>query len=309
MSLRSLLWLPLLATGLAAPAFSIVVDEFTTGDFDTNVNFSQTTLDPSILGGSRHVEFVHSGGSNFGLYLSLYSFYNGGVISYSGFFNQTTMWRLTYGGSTTDDNRLNLSYCGAASLQVELGGQLDYNCSGDGVDGVPITVTMVSGATSVSVTHMVHCAGNNDQGIVVEEFLFSEFPGINLAAVDQLSFTFNQTPVNSPVDYFVNGINTVCDDGFVVNADDQPVAFHLGDAFPNPFNPTTTLEYSLEENGPASLRVFDLSGREVATLVDGMTERGTHRVAFDAGTLPSGVYFYTLQAAGHNQTRKMLLVK
>jgi hypothetical protein len=309
MSLRKLLWLPLLATGLAAPAFAIVVDEFTVGDFDTNVNFSQTTLDASILGGSRHVEFVHSGGSNFGLYLSLYSFYNGGVMSYSGFFNQTTMWRLTYGGSASDANRLNLSYCGATSLQVELGGQLDYNCSGDGVDGVPITVNVVSGANSASVTHMVHCAGYGDQGIVLEDFMFSEFPGINFAAVDQLSFTFNQTPVNSPVDYFVNGINTVCDDGFVVGADDQPTAFQLGEAFPNPFNPTTTLEYSLAETGAASLKVFDLSGREVATLVNGLTERGTHRVTFDAGTLPSGVYFYTLQAAGQTQTRKMLLVK
>jgi len=192
---------------------------------------------------------------------------------------------------------------------VELGGQLDYNCSGDGPDGVPITVNMVSGATSVSVTHMVHCAGYGDQGTVVEEFLYSEFAGINLAAVDQLSFTFNQTPVNSPVDYFVNGINTVCEDGFEVGADEQPMAFQLGEAYPNPFNPTTTLSYTLEENGPASLKVFDLSGREVATLVDGMSERGTHRVTFDAGTLPSGVYFYTLQANGQSQTRKMLLVK
>jgi hypothetical protein len=295
---------------LGSLAQAVVVDEFTVGDFDTNVNFNQTTLDASILGGSRQVEFVHSGGGNFGLYLSLYSFYNGGVMSYSGFFNQTTLWRLTYGGSPSDGNRLNLSACNATSLHVGLGGQLDYNCSGDGPDGVPITVRVVSGATTASVTHMVHCAGYADQGNIVEEFLYSEFPGIDFAAVDQLSFTFNQTPVNSPVDYFVHGINTICQGGDdEVGADEQPIAFQLRDAFPNPFNPVTTLRFTLAETGAASLKVFNLSGREVATLVDGLTERGTHSIAFDAGTLPSGVYFYTLQSGGQAQTRKMLLVK
>ncbi|MFA7331902.1 MAG: T9SS type A sorting domain-containing protein [Candidatus Delongbacteria bacterium] len=308
MRVGKLLFMALVGSVLGSAAQAVVVDEFTAGSFDSNVNFTDVTTDPGILGGVRTTEFVHSGGSNFGLYLSLYSFYEGGVVSYSGFFNQTTMWRLTYGGSTSDNNVLNLGYCDASSIQVGLGGQLDYNCSGDGPDGVPVTMTVVSGAIARSFVRMVHCAGNGDQGDVIAEFFYSDFPGIDFSAVDQLSFTFNQTPVNSPVDYFVYGINTICDDNFV-GADEQPARFELGNAYPNPFNPATTLEFSLAENSQASLKVYDLSGRQVATLVDGLTERGSHSVTFDAGALPSGVYFYTLQADGQSQTRKMVLMK
>lgn len=93
------------------------------------------------------------------------------------------------------------------------------------------------------------------------------------------------------------------------DATELPSAFALGQNYPNPFNPTTTIEFSLESAGTATLAIFDLAGRKVATLVDGMTERGSHSVSFDAGELTSGVYFYTLAVDGLSQTRKMVLVK
>jgi hypothetical protein len=94
-----------------------------------------------------------------------------------------------------------------------------------------------------------------------------------------------------------------------VDANEMPVAFDLQQNHPNPFNPTTTIDFSMNETGVASLKVYDLSGREVATLVDGMTETGNHSVVFDAADLSSGVYFYTLTTAGMSQTQKMVLVK
>ena len=94
-----------------------------------------------------------------------------------------------------------------------------------------------------------------------------------------------------------------------VGADDQPVAFALTQNVPNPFNPSTTISFTLPESGVASLKVFDLTGREVATLVDGMTGRGEHNVVFDGSQLSTGVYFYTLQFNGQAQTQKMVLVK
>jgi hypothetical protein len=95
----------------------------------------------------------------------------------------------------------------------------------------------------------------------------------------------------------------------VVEAQDQPVAFSLAQNSPNPFNPSTTINFTLPEAGMASLRVFDTMGREVATLANGMSERGEHTVVFDAGQFSTGVYFYTLQFNGQSSTRKMVLVK
>jgi hypothetical protein len=98
-----------------------------------------------------------------------------------------------------------------------------------------------------------------------------------------------------------------CNVGGNVGTDDQPSAFALAQNTPNPFNPSTTINYTMGETGTASLKVFDIAGREVATLVSGMVERGEHSVTFDASRLSTGVYFYTLQAGGQNLTRKMVL--
>lgn len=93
------------------------------------------------------------------------------------------------------------------------------------------------------------------------------------------------------------------------NAEDLPGAFTLEQNWPNPFNPTTTLRFSLSETMDANLSVYDLAGHRVSTLVDGLTERGAHSVSFDASTLSSGLYFYRLEAQGQIQTRKMVLQK
>ena len=98
-------------------------------------------------------------------------------------------------------------------------------------------------------------------------------------------------------------------DVHTAGAQEAPAAYSLKPAFPNPFNPTTTLEYSLAKTGAARLSVHDLSGREVALLVDGLQEAGAHPVVFDAAALPSGVYFARLQAEGRVETQKLLLVK
>ena len=85
--------------------------------------------------------------------------------------------------------------------------------------------------------------------------------------------------------------------------------FALEQNFPNPFNPATVIEYELPTRGVVTLKVFDLLGRDVATLVDGELEAGTHKAVFDASRLSSGVYFYRLQSGLSLQTRKLVLMK
>ncbi len=94
-----------------------------------------------------------------------------------------------------------------------------------------------------------------------------------------------------------------------VGAEELPQAFELAQNHPNPFNPTTTIEFSTLETSMVSLSVFDLSGRQVASLVNGMMDAGNHSISFDASNLSSGVYFYTLQANGMSATKKMVLMK
>jgi hypothetical protein len=85
--------------------------------------------------------------------------------------------------------------------------------------------------------------------------------------------------------------------------------FHLEQNYPNPFNPSTVIGFQLPVSGASRLAVYDILGREVAVLADGMMQAGSHRVTFDASGFASGIYVYRLQSGGHSLTRRMILIK
>ncbi len=86
-------------------------------------------------------------------------------------------------------------------------------------------------------------------------------------------------------------------------------AFQLFQNYPNPFNPTTTISYSLPKKSRVALNVYDVLGREVVTLVNKEMEAGTHSQLLNALNLPSGIYFYRIEAGYYTQTKKFLLLK
>lgn len=92
-------------------------------------------------------------------------------------------------------------------------------------------------------------------------------------------------------------------------APEVATAFELGQNYPNPFNPTTQIPFELKEGGDVTIKVYDLTGREVATLVNGYQSAGSHTVTFDGAGLASGTYLYTLKSGGFNLSRTMALVK
>jgi len=96
-----------------------------------------------------------------------------------------------------------------------------------------------------------------------------------------------------------------------VRLDDQgiPTEYAISQNYPNPFNPSTKIAYSLPVSGFASLKVYDVVGREVAVLVNGYQQSGRYNIQFNAQNLSSGMYFYQLKSGNFVQTMKMLLVK
>jgi len=88
-----------------------------------------------------------------------------------------------------------------------------------------------------------------------------------------------------------------------------PAKFDLSQNYPNPFNPATMINYDVPFDGKVSLKIFDMSGREVVTLVNEVKTAGYYSVNFNASNLSSGVYFYSLSADNFTATKKMILVK
>ncbi|MFC2084468.1 T9SS type A sorting domain-containing protein [Bacteroidota bacterium] len=88
-----------------------------------------------------------------------------------------------------------------------------------------------------------------------------------------------------------------------------PESFELLQNYPNPFNPITKIKYNIKNTSNVTLKVFDIIGNEVVTLVDGIKQPGTHEESFDGRNLASGIYLYKLISGEYKQTKKMLLLK
>ncbi len=99
-----------------------------------------------------------------------------------------------------------------------------------------------------------------------------------------------------------------------VEVDFVPTEFSLGQNYPNPFNPTTKIKFALPVAAKVSVKVYNVIGQQIAELINGQFELGLHEVSFNASLLSSGVYFYTIEAAGvdgqsFGTTKKMMLMK
>ncbi len=95
----------------------------------------------------------------------------------------------------------------------------------------------------------------------------------------------------------------------LMNSDAKPTDYEVSQNYPNPFNPSTTIRYGLPSRAHVTLAVFNTLGQQVATLIQGEQKAGYHEVRFDGSTLPSGIYFYRIQAGTFTDTKKLLLVR
>ena len=96
---------------------------------------------------------------------------------------------------------------------------------------------------------------------------------------------------------------------FISGSANNISGYLLSQNYPNPFNPKTIINFQLPKNNYVTLKIYDVMGREVETLVNERLQRGTYEVTFDASSLNSGVYFYKLTTDGFTETKKLILIK
>jgi tetratricopeptide (TPR) repeat protein len=129
-----------------------------------------------------------------------------------------------------------------------------------------------------------------------------ELKGMNLTDSEQL-LRFQIA------DNFIHGAGSGSNVDIKLQDNLTPTEFSLSQNFPNPFNPVTMIRYQILKPGMVTLKVYDILGREVATLVNGNKIEGTYDISFDASKLTSGIYIYQLIANNYISSKKMILLK
>jgi glucuronoarabinoxylan endo-1,4-beta-xylanase len=142
---------------------------------------------------------------------------------------------------------------------------------------------------------------------------------VGTAGPNQTSYTDTTAKASGSYQYRVRAFTKYTESDFsntvtvsISGVNDQkkiPAAFALEQNYPNPFNPSTKIRYSIPKESFVSLRVFNLLGSEVATLVNGKLSAGEHEAVFDGSSLPSGMYLYRLEAGESVSTKKFVLLK
>ena len=133
------------------------------------------------------------------------------------------------------------------------------------------------------------------------------------ASTEELLIPFDIEISSERYVYWTDSFVLVVPPGIGIGVEDEitglPTEYALSNAYPNPFNPTTTIEYSLPQSGDVSLIIYNLTGQEVTRLVSEVQQAGYHQVTWNAANVPSGIYFYRLQAGDFVQTKKIVLLK
>ncbi|RJP82410.1 MAG: T9SS C-terminal target domain-containing protein [Candidatus Zixiibacteriota bacterium] len=175
----------------------------------------------------------------------------------------------------------------------------------------PVSVT-IPGGSSITRQRIQFVPSTASPGVYIYRGYLGDYPDVKW---DSSSFNYTKLSTGDG-----NWVGEWQNDGesfdpYLTMADNSatappvPEQFTFRSNYPNPFNPATTISFSLPEISRVSLKVYDLQGRLVADLVDGTQEAGVHSVTFDASHLASGLYFARIQAGSYTEVMKMMLVK
>lgn len=235
---------------------------------------------------------------------------NGGSLFVSG---SEIAWDLSYKGSTDDkaffnnylkavfvsDNSSSKAVTSVASTAIE-------GCSFNISQTIPVDYPDEIGVNGGSSLCMVY-ANNKGAGVQYSgkfgtsdktgKLLYFGFPVESTA--DDANFNLL---ISKAITFFSNKLTDVA------HSNIAPGNFSLAQNFPNPFNPSTIIKFSLPNQAKVSLKIYDVLGNEVASLIDEVKQAGTYEINYKT-TLASGIYFYRLQADNFSETKRMLLLK
>ena len=171
---------------------------------------------------------------------------------------------------------------------------------------------LVRAKTSLAATGRTVLAGTLGAGVMLSNDGGATWTGTGLPGTDVLALALDGTYAYAGTGghgVWRRPTSQMTVTGVISAAPSGPAVFRLGQNYPNPFNPTTVIPYQIPSAQHVTLRVFDVLGREVATLVDGRLDAGPHTAHFDGGNLASGVYLYRLSAGGYTATRRFIITK
>ncbi len=209
--------------------------------------------------------------------------------------------------------------CATGNFFPATGGTLFFNSIFQvSVNGIPVTDTsyqfannkraVLSIPKTAAFTNFLTANGFTTANILTFAYELSD-GGIDTTGITTLETPSHLICMASHFSNIVGGDKSILTGVKEDIISSQPTEFSLSQNYPNPFNPTTSFEYSLAENSFVAVKVYDVLGREVATLVNSNKDAGKYRLDFDASNLPSGLYIYELRTENFVQTRKMMLMK
>ncbi len=152
----------------------------------------------------------------------------------------------------------------------------------------------------------------NQNTIITKQLSYVIPSGIDLANIDLNIIVFKNTPPYGTNAAVQNGMSipkaqfTLTGVG---NTEIVPTKYSLEQNYPNPFNPTTNIRFTVPKDGNATLKIYDISGKEISTYLDSYIKAGSYNAPFNGANLSSGVYYYRLTAGDFSQTKKMMLIK
>jgi len=188
---------------------------------------------------------------------------------------------------------------------ITIGGKAQ-DCEADSLGNVYVTtqannvIKKVDPQGNVTIFAGTGTAGTTDGSLTTAQFSSPSFVCVHNG---DLYITDNGS---QSVRKISNILATDIEDGSEKNL---PMRYSLEQNYPNPFNPSATIEYSIPVAGTVSLKVFNVLGKEITTLVNGEMNAGNYSVQFDASRLVSGIYFYQLRSGNFTETKRMLLLK
>jgi hypothetical protein len=232
----------------------------------------------------RYVRITSSGGSGAGSKLVI---------------NNTNQWKGNYISAGIGNINVFLKNEGSSVLQMRiaiLSGS--SSCSSVNPVSVPVGSGWITVNFPLSASALTGGTVNTILANVTEvRLLHRSTPGTTGDPIAAQLGVDNITATSSPTNVD-NGLS------------EAPQTFHLYQNYPNPFNPTTMINYELPANSLVTLKVYNVLGKDVATLVNAeMEAEGTHRVQFNASGLSSGIYFYRLVAGTNTQVKRLVFMK